>query len=397
MSLAAVASSPATENNGDGKKSASGNVSASDAVAMFVKTMTPPVEESTQQTAETSPQTEAEASQESTNETQDSAAEQSQTVTPDTESAESTETPEQTKTEGEAQTEAEVNDDVLSPESQQLDAKTKAKIQKRIDREVGKRKAMEAQIEGLKQQLGSMQPQQTAQPVIQPDAPAPLPDIKDPASLVKYRNDVKSAVRNVEALLDSEAVETTGRVTWQGQEYTKADLKAHLRAFRDTLEEQIPAQQEYFTGKARLEQQRAAATQAAIGAFPYLAERDNREVAQAHATLTSQFPGIDRQPNYAFLLGTLIEGTRALASKQQKTVASKETTQDSKAVAAKPAAQSVKPKAPSDQVAVSTIASPGRNAASLNRAPQAPKGNLTQDSAVAFLTQQMEARAAARR
>lgn len=383
MSSESAAPSPAAPTNpGDGKKTASANVSQAEAIAHFIKRDSD--RSAAPQTADTKATETAPAAPVESTESP-AAAEPVQPDSPEAESSDALEAPaapEATQTEGEAKPEGEA-DDVLSPESQQLDHKVKEKIQKRIDKEVGKRKALEAQLEQVKQQMGLLAQQaqqvQPLAPVAPPVTTAPLPDIKDPAALVEYRNQAKQTVRWAEEVLDRDDIDQG--VTIGEKTYTKADIKAIRRNAQVALEDKIPAQQEYFQQQTQAEQKRQQVWQVASAKFPFLA-KNAPEVEQAVAFFNQNAPGVMQSPAAAWIVGAYIQGIKSLPAEQQEPA--KEPAKD-----AKPAAPVIKPKPkpPGDQTAITTTASAPRTSAAATPTVRPPSGNQSANSAAQYLAQ----------
>ena len=90
------------------------------------------------------------------------------------------------KAEPETETETET-DEVLSPETHTLDPKLQAKIDRRIGKEVAKRKALEAEVASLKT-LVTERPQEVEKEVIVPmPSNVPLAEYDTPDKLNAYR------------------------------------------------------------------------------------------------------------------------------------------------------------------------------------------------------------------
>mgnify|MGYP003656294359 CR=1 FL=1 len=389
-----AATSPAAQTNGDGKQSTAANVSQADVIAHFIKRDND--RSAAPQTTDTKA-TEAKAAPAESSPKSTSVAEPAPADLPEAETPEATATPaapEANETEGEAEPEVKA-DDVLSPESQTLDQKTKEKIQKRIDKEVGKRKALEAQLEQVKSQqealaaqLQQSQQQQAATPPVAPIANAPLPDIKDPASLVEYRNQAKQTVRWAEEALDRDDIDQGIQV---GEKVlSKAEVKAIMRNARVALEDKIPAQQEFFQQQAQVETRRQQVWTAAVTKMPFLADKDNQEVTQTVNYLRQSNPALLSSPNAAWDVGLMILGARALMAQNKPADAEKP-----KAASTPPPA--LKPKAPSDQTVTSTTATAPRTAASANPTIRQPSGNQTAQSTAQYLAAMDAARQAGRR
>ena len=386
------ATSPAqaqAANSGDGQNKPAANVSAAEAVRRFVQASEKQAE-ATAQTADTPATPPQEAADESP------AVESVPTDSPEATSespAEGAPEPEQSETEtteGEGENTAEA-EEVLSPESQTLDAKTKERIQRRIDKEVGKRKALEAQLEQVQAQLQELtsnaQPTQDAPattPPVDSAEVAPLPDVKTTADLEAYKKQIKTAARNIEALLDREDVDQG--VQWGDKTYTKAELKALMRDARVTLEDTIPEQEKFFQKQTQVQTLRQQARQVALNDFPFLADKSAPEqklVKQLYAAV----PLIKQAVNGDYLAGLMVLGEQ----KRQELLAAKA---KDKAEKPKPAAPAIpKQKPPASQTVSSTAGTVARISPNQGRVIPKPSGNQTAHSAAEILKQRELARA----
>lgn len=382
-------------NQGDGKAKTAANVSAAEAVLRFVKATEQPPPESTPPTADT-PAT----SQEATSNDSSPAAESAPTDSPEataettTEGAPDSAEAETPTTEGEGEGEAEA-DEVLSPESQTLDAKTKEKIQRRIDKEVGKRKAQEAKTQQLETQLQQVQSQlqelatKQAQPTQEalPSTnlpPPPLPDVKDPQALDSYKKQIKTAARNIEALLDRDDIDQG--VEFGDRKWTKVELKALMRDARVTLEDTIPEQERYFQQSAQVTNLRRQAQAAAHKEFPFLTDKAAPEQKLVQQ-LFQAVPMLNQAINGDYLAGLMVLGEQ----RRQELLAAKAKAEGKPAP--KPAPVIPKPKPPASQTVSSTTgAPPARIAPNQGRAVPKPEGNQTAQRAAEILRQRDLAR-----
>ncbi len=378
MPLAPEATSPATPGDGN----AATNVSANDLIAQFSKG-----EEvkSTPQPANTSPPPALaeEAAPESP------AAQPAEAGLPEAEVTPNPETPETTTTEGQVTEEAEA-DGVLSPESQQLDPKTKEKIQKRIDKEVGKRKAIEGHVAQLQKELADLKaaqpatpPQPTPAPIVPTAASdAPLPEVKNPADLVAYRKQTVEYNRVATDLIDRDDIDWTNGIKvpgWGDKDgngkdivYTKEQVRNIRNNTRLHLDEKIPDQQAWFQQTSHFERARQEATARAHQDFPYLKDKNTQEYAAAQKAY-EQMPWLRNAPNAEYIIGVQIEGLKAMEAKRKAAAT------PPAAPAPKPAPVVVKPKPPSDQAQVSTASATVRSATP-PRVP-ASQGNLSKSAA----------------
>jgi hypothetical protein len=383
---------PASEaNTGDGKKTTAANVTAAEAVRLFVKASER--QANAAQTADT-PATSSEVQSSEQSPAAESAQPDSPEATTDTPAEGAPESVEDTTTtEGEGENTGEA-DEVLSPESQTLDAKTKERIQRRIDKEVGKRKALEAQLQQVQSQLQELaskpQPTQDAIPASLPNQPAaPLPNVKTPAELESYRKEIKTAARNIEALLDRDDIDQG--VQWGDKTWTKAELKALHRDARVTLEDTIPEQEKFFHQQQSFTQAKQAHAKQAVADWPFLADPTSAEYKQVQQ-FKKEAGWLNALPYGDWVAGAIVTGANALKARKEAANA-----KDKAPEKAKPAPVIPKPKPPASQTVSSTSGSVPRNDPNQGRTVPKPTGNQTASSAAEILRRREEAMLAAQR
>lgn len=387
------ATSPATPGDAKG----SGNLTADQAAARLFATSakaTTPPPVATPAAAEISP--------EQSETTPDHAAAEAQPASADapadeTAPAETATTADETTAEGGTEESA---DDVLSPAS--LDEKLKAKIQKRIDKEVGKRKALETRLAEMEAKLNAANSkttnptQQTSQtqttnpgtnlPLAVPNQP--LANINDKAALDQLKQSAKAAVRWAEDTLDNPKAwkvqtevdpqtgeEKSKRVLTVGKDtFDEDQVRAYRRENKITLEDHVPAREEFLTMRAR-------ATKDAREAYSFLNDSKDPDYQKAQSMLRD--PWVQMRPDAEWIVATQIMGLKALESSRSATKKLAET------VKAKPAAA----KPGSDQSAISQSGAPSRMApeaatrmaSSKARQELQAKGGITAAEAAAFL------------
>ena len=274
------------------------------------------------------------------------------------------------------QGEPEQGDDV---HSQSIPDDLKKKIDKRIGKEVAKRKALEAQLNeiSLKLQAQAAQQQQTpaATPAIVPlpaGAP-PLANIEDFGGLVSLQQQAKEAKRWAEEQLDQEnftPVQVNGGVLG------RQELKAIVRNAAKTLEDEIPQRAQFL-------QEKQKAQQVAYEQFPFLKDKSSTEYVQAQQAFIAM-PWLKNLPNADWIVGVQIEGLKALESKKRNSERAKSTT--------KPV---VSNKPPSSQTAVSSaggetrVPTANKSQAQIESMRQqlSKSGGVTANQAAAFLLQ----------
>ena len=194
--------------------------------------------------------------------------------------------------------------------SQDISPDLKKKIEKRIGKEVAKRKALEAQLNELKLQAQQAQQTQAAQPA--PIAPLPqgaptLANIEDPAGLAALQQQAREAKRFAQEQLDRDDFEP---VRVGETVLDRKALKTIVRNAEKTLEEDIPQRAQFL-------QQRAQAQQVAFEKFPFLKDKSSPEYVQAQQAYMAM-PWLKNLPNSDWIIGVQIEGLKALAAKDKK-------------------------------------------------------------------------------
>lgn len=371
MSSEAGAPSPAptapAAQSGDGKPAAA-NVSAADAVRLFASRdakrtqSTPPTADTPATTPNpennstpAAPSAPAEAP-EATSQPPEGAPEAAEAA-PETEGTEA----------GEAEAE-----EVLSTDSQTLDAKTKGyvdnlkdRFQKRIDKVTARAKASEGQVEQLKQQMAqlqaSLQQQAQQQPQVQPlatEAKAPLPDIKDPQALAEYRKHAKETVRWADRMLVM-GIPEEGIQLDQNTRYTKEQILGIKENAQVALEDTIPEQERYFTQKAQTEQLRTQARASAYRDFPFLNDPNAPEqqlVKLAHQSMPWLLNSQDGDRQTAIF----VLGAKAWLD-MQKGANGQKNAKEGQSPAPAPTKPAPRQRPPGDQAAVSTVGTVARN------------------------------------
>lgn len=237
----------------------------------------------------------------------------------------------------------EKTDEALSHENK-LDPKLQEIINKRIGKERVKTKAAEGQVAHLQAQIERLQKQIGApaeeKPVMVPvPANTPLAQVPDLAALNEVQRQARADWRAAEELLDRDDIAQGVKVG--DRIYSKADLKAIIRDARVTLEDLVPARQQFLTAQAE-------AKQKTLEQFPYLLDRTSTEYMEHQAALRAN-PWLMTQPNADWIVAVQLEGTRALAAKAE---AAKKPAPEKKAAP--------KPKPAGDQTVVSSDGSSSR-------------------------------------
>ena len=224
--------------------------------------------------------------------------------------AEATET--ETKTEAKAEpaeaTEPEA-EEVLSPEQHSLDPKLQEKINRRIGKEVAKRKALEQEVASLKALVTAPPPPAEKEEVIV-HAPAnvPLAEITTLTQLEQLKANAKAEIRWVEQWLD-EDIPAEGIQTDRGIA-TKRQLKDIRRNAIAVQEDLIPQRENFL-------KTRQTSAQTALEKFPFL--KDPTHPGYQLAQQAKRDPAnawLQSLPNADYVLGVQIKGILAMQAEE---------------------------------------------------------------------------------
>jgi hypothetical protein len=266
-------------------------------------------------------------------------------------------------------------DDVLS-DKPSLDPKLQATIDKRIGKEVAKRKALEEENARLKAALGT--PPQGAQPTQQPTANLnqPLASITDVQSLLKEQASMKEVKRWAQSQLIREDIPAEG-IEYAGKRYTRTDLNGIVLQADVALEDHIPQRYQFLQG-------RQAAEQEALAILPELKDRSSPEyLGMLEAYRTN--PWLHGLPEAPRIIAVQILGRQHLEARAKA----------KQKPAEEPAAPAEAPKPPASQVATGAAPGPIREtpgtsaqkklSAELERLKQ--KGNVNSRDVASLLMQ----------
>ena len=195
--------------------------------------------------------------------------------------------------------------------SQDYPPELKNKIDKRIGKEVAKRKALEAKVNELTlamQQQGQVSQEQQPVPLTPlPQGTAPLAQIENIADLGKLHQQAKEAKRFAQEQLDRDDFEPFR----MGETVVNRDaLKTILRNAEKTLEDDIPARAQFLQTKNQ-------AQQVAFEKFPFLRDKSAPEYVQAQQAYMAM-PWLRNLPNADWIIGVQIEGLKALEAKEKR-------------------------------------------------------------------------------
>ena len=272
-----------------------------------------------------------------------------------TKEPEATEPPSKSEPETEAQPEGEAEEadnDVLS--QLELDAKTKeildtalkqqkerlhGKFQKRIDKEVARRKDLETSLQQQVRELTAKTPAEAPAappPYVNPNNP--LSNIHDIQTLNSKFVEAKETMRLAEDLAAQAEDNGWTEVEYQGQKFTLPQLKAAHRNARRIVEDHAPQQAQYL-------QTRHQQTQRAASEFEWLKDRNSPEFVRYQRLMAD--PDMARRADGPYIGAVLVEGLKVLEARN--------------AAKAKPETKSApKPKPPASQVEVGSNSGPTR-------------------------------------
>lgn len=192
----------------------------------------------------------------------------------------------------------------LSPEQQEI-------VNKRIGKEVAKTKRLSSELEALKAEVESLkaskpEPEAEAPIVVQPTPDNPLAHVQDAATLEKEIQNARAYKYWAEDALDSEGIEN-GYV-YQGQTFSKSQIKEIRRNATRILEEFAPA-------RSRFLEQKSQVAQKAVESFPFLKDRNSPDYVLAQQ-IRREFPELSLRPNGDLIVAEIVKGRRAIEAEK---------------------------------------------------------------------------------
>ncbi len=187
----------------------------------------------------------------------------------------------------------------FSPEQQEL-------FNKRLGKEVFKRKELERQLSELKTRVEPAKPVET-----KPESPSivplpagapPLSNIDDISGLQHLQQQAKEAIRWAEDCL---AAATDGEAV--PENWDKRSLREVIRNAKLTLEDHIPARAGFLQDKARAQQQ-------AYDTFPFLKDKESEQYVQAQSFYKT-YPWLRNVPTGELMIGAMVEGIAAIEAR----------------------------------------------------------------------------------
>lgn len=232
-------------------------------------------------------------------------------VTEETQTEEKSETAEATETETE---------EVLSPETHSLDPKLQAILDKKINKEVGKRyklKAdMEAKIAALEARISQAPAEVEKEIPVPVPADVPLGHITTMEALHQYSEALNNDIIEAEGLLYSDFPPEGKQTKWGPM--TKEMLVAALTQAKKDARTAIPAREKFLTTRTQ-------STQAAHQKFPFLKDPAHPGYQMAKQALRDN-PILRAYPNSDYLVGLIVKGQladQAEAAKPETKIAAK--------------------------------------------------------------------------
>lgn len=208
--------------------------------------------------------------------------------------------------------------DEAEVESPEMEAPWTPKMQeafdKRIGKEVAKRKALEERLQALE---SNRQTDENSPAPAQPAA-SPLDRIEDPNQLAQQEETAENVVSHVERQLDVLEEDPDGVERWLKSnqvnlpDYEPATMRAHLRDVRQQARDilrQAPRRREALREQAAYRQQ-------AEQTFTWLSNAESPE-AQSYHNIVQKYPGVKSLGNdWPVMVGVVVEGLKAVKARQ---------------------------------------------------------------------------------
>lgn len=194
------------------------------------------------------------------------------------------------------------------------------KFEKRIGKEVAKKKSIEAQIQTLSQQLEEIKTQPKE------SAPIPPPPVANPNNPLSHIQDIhtlntefakaKEALRTSEDLLAQMEDNGMDAIDYGGQQFSRQAIKAAMRNAKRVVEDHAPAQAQYL-------QARHTSSSQAMDMFPWIKDRNSTEYVMAQRFLSD--PSVAQRADRDIVVGLLVEGYKAVEARKNVKPAAKPT------------------------------------------------------------------------
>ena len=217
-------------------------------------------------------------------------------------------TTEETQTEAKAET-AEATevetDEVLSPEAHSLDPKLQAKIDRRIGKEVAKRKEMETKMAALEARL-AQQPAEVEKEVHVPVTATPLAEYDTLEKLTAYKDNLATDIIEAEGLLYGD-FPADGLETKWGKLH-KNQLITMLTEAKKIERSASPAREKFLTTRSQV-------AQTAQEKFSFLKDPSHPGYLMAKQALREN-PILNNYPNRDYLVGMIVKGQLAMQAEE---------------------------------------------------------------------------------
>lgn len=241
--------------------------------------------------------------------------------TPQTEQPESTEEPaeEQATEESPEQPEVEKSEDEESSfKDEKLSPEIQAKINKRIGKEVAKKKALEERLTALEAELAQAReakPEEAPAPVLAATPDNPLADVSDLQTLQAKHKEAKDVFRQVSELLEDNP--NAEEIEVDGQMVSRKALREAKRNAQRVVEDFIPQRAQFLQERQKYET-------AAKAKFSWLNDKNSPDYHLAQQ-IRKATPWIDNLPNAPLALAVHVLGIRALEKMEAESAAPKKT------------------------------------------------------------------------
>lgn len=268
-------------------------------------------------------------------------------------------------------------DDVLS----QLSPELKEQIEKRIGKEVSKRKALEDDLNRLKVLVSATPP---TIPKLEPSPDNPLADLNTVPELEKRQQEALDAKEWAQSQLDRDDVK---EVQYGDRTYNRQQLRDIVRNSDRVATRDIPKRLQFLNTKAQFDRQ----VQETFGAEPWMQDKTS-EAYRGYAQLMAD-PDVAKRPNASWIAAVQIQGL--LDVQRRKAAAGKKAEPEPEPEKAAP-----KQKAPGSQTAAGAGFAPSREASESRAVKELQgeleklkgKGQVTGRDAAAYLLKVEQAR-----
>lgn len=252
----------------------------------------------------------ADPEEEESEETEDSTTEDTEaaedTDAAEEESEETTEDTEETEESAEEEDADEEEHDLglTDEEREALHESTTKKIDKKIGKQVARRKQAEERAETAEARIVDLEEQLEAagsQPPPEGGDASPIMQAESEAEVDRHEAGLKSARREVRRWLDDHDREDV-YTTAEGKEYSWAEVRGYQYSLEDELADIIPKARKAVA-------RRQESVKAAKVKYPKLFDRKSED-HQAMQTILRESPQLKNLPNYHMLIGRMIAGEK---------------------------------------------------------------------------------------